>query len=78
MRENLEKQFRVVLLKGSICKALTCFALKKTRENLEKQLRVVLLKGNICKALACFALLCSSLEFTIINIYQIKVFVYHS
>ena len=48
------------------------------RENLEKQFQVVLLKGNICKALTCFALLCSSLEFTIINIYQIKVFVYHS
>lgn len=53
---------------------------KKTRENLEKQLRVVSLKGNIYKALTCFALLhvCSSLEFTIINIYQIKMFIYHS
>ena len=62
---------------GLFVGCVTWIRKKKTRGNLEKQLRVVLLKGNICKALICFALLCSSLEFTIINIYQIKMFVYH-
>ena len=42
-----------------------------------KAITSCLIKGNICKALACLAFLCSSLEFMIINMYQIKMFVYH-
>ena len=56
---------------------LLCF--EKNEGKFGKAITSCLIKREqFCKALTCFALLCSSLEFTIINIYQIKVFVYHS